>query len=111
MITFIDEKNKHHLGVLMNTAFFVSKEELAFRKFGSLCDPQAKNGVKMKSIHCNEKMCGQFIASIADVEKENTKWDVRKTRFLSLLSDSLTDAGIIEQESVFLRYVDKQGQS
>ena len=94
----------------MNTAFFVGKEELAFRKFGSLCDLQEKNGVKMESMYRNEKMCSQFIASIADVEKEKTKREVRETRFLSLLSDGSTDAGIIEQETVFVRYVDKQGQ-
>ena len=35
---------------------------------------------------------------------------MRETKFLSLLSDGSTDAGIIEQESVFVRYVDKQGQ-
>ena len=35
---------------------------------------------------------------------------MRETRFLSLLSDGSTDAGIIEQETVFARYVDKQGQ-
>lgn len=110
MITSLDEKNRHHLRVLMNTAFFVGKEELAFRKFGSLCDLQEKNGVKMESMYRNEKMCSQFIASIADVEKEKTKREVRETRFLSLLSDGSTDAGIIEQETVFVRYVDKQGQ-
>ncbi|CAH3146685.1 unnamed protein product, partial [Pocillopora meandrina] len=38
------------------------------------------------------------------------KREVRETRFLSLLSDGSTDAGIIEQETVFVRYVDKQGQ-
>ena len=58
MITSIDEKNRHHLRVLMNTAFLVGKEELAFKKFGSLCDLQKKNGVKMESMHRNENMCG-----------------------------------------------------
>ena len=58
----------------------------------------------------NEKTCSQFIASIANVEKEKTKREVRETRFLSLLSDGSTDAGIFEQETVFVRYVDKQGQ-
>lgn len=110
MITSLDEKNRHHLRVLTNTAYFVGKEELAFRKFGSLCGLQEKNGVKMESMYRNEKMCSQFIASIADVEKEKTKREVRETRFLLLLSDSSTDAGIIEQEAVFVRYVDKQGR-
>ena len=39
-----------------------------------------------------------------------TKREVRETRFLSLLSEGSTDAGIIEKETVFVRYVDKQGQ-
>ena len=55
-------------------------------------------------------MCSQFIESIADVEKEKTKREVRETRFLSLLSDGSTDPGIIQQETVFVRYVDKEGQ-
>ena len=75
MTTSLDEKNRHHLRVLTNTAFFVGKAELAFKKFGSLCDFH-ENGVKMESMYHNEKMCSQFIASIADVEKEKNKREV-----------------------------------
>lgn len=82
MITSLDEKNRHHLRVLTNTAYFVGKEELAFRKFGSLCGLQEKNGVKMESMYRNEKMCSQFIASIADVEKEKTKREAQQMQEL-----------------------------
>ena len=50
----------------------MGKAELAFKEIGSLCDLH-ENGVKMESMYRNEKMCSQFIASIADVEKEKTK--------------------------------------
>ena len=59
MIIALDEKQRSHLRVLMNTAFFVGKEELAFRKFGS----QEKNGVHMETMYRNEKMCSHFIPS------------------------------------------------
>ena len=52
-------------------------------------------------------MCGRFIASIADVEK--TMREVIEF-FFSLLSDVSTDARIIEQEIVFVQFVNKQGQ-
>lgn len=40
----------------------------------------------------------------------DTSSQPRETRFLSLLSEGSTDTGIIEKETVFVRYVDKQGQ-
>ena len=40
----LSEKNKDHLRVLTNTAYFVAEEELAFAKFSALCDLQEKNG-------------------------------------------------------------------
>ena len=42
----------------MNTAVIVGKEELALRKFGTLCDLQEKNGVKVESMYHSD-MCGQ----------------------------------------------------
>lgn len=38
MIIFLDEKNRYYFIVFMNIVFFVGKEELVFRKFGSFCD-------------------------------------------------------------------------
>ena len=35
--------------------------------------------------------------------------EVAKARFLTVLSDGSTDCGMIEQESVFVRFVDQQG--
>ena len=109
MIKSLDEKQREHLKALTNTGFFVAKEGLAFRKFSGLGDLQEKNGVQMGDMYRNEKKCSQFVASIADVEKETAITEVKESRFLSVLSDGSTDAGITEQETVFVRYVDKQG--
>lgn len=100
MIKSLDEKQREHLKALTNTGFFVAKEGLAFRKFSGLCDLQEKNGVQMGDMYRNEKKCSQFVASIADVEKETAITEVKESRFLSVLSDGSTDAGITEQETV-----------
>ena len=103
----VNEKKKQR----DNTAFFVAHEELAFRKFAGLCELMKKNGVQFGEQYKNDKGCKTFISCIAQVEKGKIQSAVSDSRFMSILSDGSTDSGIVEQEAVYIRYVNKKGQS
>ena len=107
----LSEKCRSALQCLFNTAFFVAHEELAFRKFAGLCELQKKNGVQFGEQYKNDKGCKTFISYIAQVEKGKIQSTVSDSRFMSILSDGSTDSGIVEQEAVYIRYVNKKGRS
>lgn len=58
----------------------------------------------------NDKGCKTFISYIAQVEKGRIQSAVSDSRFMSILSDGSTDSGIVEQEAVYIRYVNRTGQ-
>ena len=107
----LSEKCRSALQCLFNTAFFVAHEELAFRKFAGLCELQKKNGVQFGEQYKNDKGCKTFISYIAQVEKGKIQSVVSDSRFMSILSDGSIDSGIVEQEAVYIRYVNKKGRS
>ena len=111
VVQLLSEKCHSALQCLFNTAFFVAHEELAFRKFSGLCELQKKNSVQSGDQYKNDKGCKTFISHIAQVETGQIKSAVSDSRFMSILSDGSTDSGIVEQETVYVRYVNKKGQS
>ena len=51
----------------------------------------------------------KFLASSSDVIKDNVSNELENARFISILGDGSTDKGIIEQELVYVRFVDSEG--
>ena len=68
-----------------------------------------KNGLNIGKHYRNAAACKSFIAAIADSERNETQNDIHSSSFFSVLADGSTDSGIIEQESVFVWYVGKEG--
>ena len=93
------------LGSLMNTAYYVAKSGLSFLKYTEICELQIKNGLDLGENYLTDVACTRLISSIADDTKSDLKFDVANARFLAVLSDGSTDAGILEEEAVYLRYV------
>ena len=93
----------------LNTAHYIAKENLAFQKYASLCDLQAKNQVDLGPNYRNPKACKTFVSAIADTEWNEIRNELQGARFFSVLADGSTDSGIIEQESVFVRYIGPGG--
>ena len=84
--------------------------QVSARKFAGLCELQKKNGVQFGEQYKNDKGCKTFISYIAQVEKGKIQSAVSDSRFMSILSDGSTDSGIVEQEAVYIRYVNKKGR-
>ena len=81
----ISEKFFSALQCLLNTSFFVAHEEMALRRFASLCELQKKNGVLFGDQYKNDKGCKTFISHIAQVEKGKIQSTVSDSRFISII--------------------------
>ena len=92
---------------LFNTAYFVAKEEMPFSSFKSLCELQIKNDVDLGNTYFNDHACKNFIESSAEILKADLseKLNNASPRFFSAMADGSTDSGIIEQELLFVRYL------
>lgn len=106
----LDEETKSRMGRLFNTAHYVAKEGLAFRKFTGLCDLQEKNGLDMGTNYRNEMKCKEFVSSIGAIEQERCAKEIRDARFLCVLADGATDTSVTEQLTVFVRYTASNGR-
>lgn len=93
---------------LFNTAYFVAKEEMPFSSFKSLCGLQIKNDVELGNTYFNDHACRNFIESSAEILKADLseKLNNASPRFFSAMADGSTDSGIIEQELLFVRFLD-----
>ena len=91
---------------LFNIAYFAAKEETPFAKFPKLCTLHEKNNVELGHTYFNDHACRVFTESIADVMKHELSSKLRAGRFFSVLCDCSTDSAILEQELVYVRYLE-----
>ena len=106
----LDDETKSRMEKLFNTAHYVAKEGLAFKKFMGLCDLQEKNGLNIGNDYRNKIKCKEFVFSIAAIEQEKYAKEIRDARFLCVLADGATDKSVTEQLTVFVRYTDSNGR-
>ena len=57
-----DEETKSRMERLFNTAHYVAKEVLAFKKLTGLCDLQEKNGLDIGNNYRNRMKCEEFVS-------------------------------------------------
>ena len=98
-----DQREKYT--ILFNTAFTVAKCNYSFRQFENLCRLQNKNKVNIGSNYQNHASCRRFVASIADVQRQEAAVSISKSRFIAVMADGSTDRSVAEQESVYIRFV------
>ena len=109
----VSHENQGKMLTLFNSAYFIVKTNMAFRRFPELIKLQTKN---MRLLlennkqfildnYVNDKSCRMFIRWIAEELKLSLQRNVRKSRFLSILSDGSTDSGNIENELIYIRFI------
>ena len=104
MTAQINEK----LSKLFNSAYFISKENLAFAKFPELRKLQMKNGVDLGETYLNDHRYKEFIQSISSVMKSDLHLQItsRRPLFFSCMADQAVDCGVIEEEIIFIQTVE-----
>lgn len=90
--------------VLFNTG--VVKQGKPFSDFLYVMEIQRKNKVDIGEQYMNLEGCKLFIRWIAKQMKQELVTEIKNSPFMSILSDGSTDTGVLEQEIVYVRYVD-----
>lgn len=66
----LSEKERNKVTILVNTAYFFAKEEMAFAKFENLCKLLIKHGIMCGANYLNDKGGCMFVHLIAQVMKD-----------------------------------------
>ncbi|XP_070550348.1 zinc finger protein 862-like [Ptychodera flava] len=103
----ITTKQRETLTMLFNTAYAVLKAGRPFSDYEFLCSVQLKNNIQLGENYITRIACRRFLSSIVHVIRNEINTEIKASRFLSILGDGSTDASIVEQEIVYLRYVDQ----
>ena len=107
--TRIAEDDRDILRVCFNTAYCLAKKERPFSDDQEHLNFQFKNGIKEFRCYKNDHAAADFTDSVADVIKNRLVKDLTNARYFSLLTDGSTDAAVIEEELVYVLFVDNEG--
>ena len=100
------EKDKESLIIKFNTAYYLAKKERPFSDYEDLLKLQIKNkvpGIKMN--YKNERTAAIFTDYIGSVIQDSLKKDLSDCFYFSCLNDGSTDSSTIEQEMVYVLFL------
>ena len=110
-LTKMTEEDKEILNSRFNTAYYLEKNERPYSDFPDLIALQEKNGVKQSSRYCNERAGANFLDTVGETIRESFVNDLRQANYYSILMDGSTDSSIIEQELVYVLFLNKEGRA
>ena len=102
----MDEAAKTVIKRKFDIAYFLAKEEVAFRKMKPLCLLEERHGVKLGDNYKNDLACSAFTDFIGQELHENLRDEIHKANFFSLQLDGSTDSGNVEEELFLVVYFD-----
>ncbi|KAK5930692.1 hypothetical protein CgunFtcFv8_026910 [Champsocephalus gunnari] len=80
--------------------------ERPFTDFPVLVDLNRRTGAKMPLCYHHDKACARFFVDIYQFIYDPILAEVKSARFFSVMIDGATDKAILEQEIVYVRYLD-----
>ena len=102
--------DRENLRVCFNTAYHIAKSEQPYSDYPGLLDLQFKNGVQAFNSYKNDRAAAQFVDVIADELKDNLIKLLTNARYISLLTDGSTDSSTIEEELIYVLFLDQDGR-
>ncbi|XP_061176042.1 zinc finger protein 862-like [Saccostrea echinata] len=101
----LSEEEKKKMTILFNTAYAVAKNGKPFTDYLYLYELNMLNGLDLGGQYNNIHACESFVEAISQTYREKIQAEILKTNCVSILADGSTDAAVMEQEIVYLRYV------
>ena len=99
----IDEMDKQKIKKLLNTAYFVMKNEFTFKQYEILVELQKKNSLNIGNNYLTDQGCRRFIPFIYETLIEETINKIKKANFISIMFDGSTDASNVEIDPLYIR--------
>ena len=75
--------------------------------FEGICELQNINEYDFGDTYLNDGACKQFIEPIERIWIEDLKLDLKNCGKFSALTGGSTDSGVIEEEIMFMKYIQK----
>ena len=95
---------------LINTVYYLVLN-IAFSKYPGICDLQESSNIQLENNYRTDKYCRLFFKTIATEMESKLSSLINNNRFISVLSDGSTDAGVTEQEIIYCRLLHKRVKS
>ena len=91
-----------------NTAYYLAKKERPYSDFTELMELQEKNpDLKFCRNYRNERAAADFVDNCGGILKESLVNDLLNTNYYSVLKDGSTDSSVVEQELVYIIFLNK----
>ena len=95
------------LNVKFNCAYYLAKHERPYSAYPILLSLHEKNRVKVGTSYLNDSAATDFTFHIGEVTHESLQKDLAKANFYSVLNDGSTNRGVIEQELMFVLFLNE----
>ena len=103
----MEEKDLETLRICFNSAYYLVKQQRPFSDCPNLLTLQHKNGIKKFQSYVTERVAADFTDCIAKVKKEDLIKVISTSDYFSLLTDSSTDSAVIEEEMLYLLFLNE----
>ena len=107
MRSSVDETQRVEL--LMDLAYTMAREGIAFNKFGVLAELQKRAGVKLGKTYLNKDAAKELTMTLGETMKDALKEELSSAEFVTVLVDGSTDCSVTEKELVYARFVNGIG--
>lgn len=92
-------------------AYYIAKERLSFRKYPAICKLEARHGVNIVRAYINEISPRNFTHFIAKATRQKVVFQLQKCKFFSIILNSLTDGGNVDNELMMTVWFDQERAS
>ncbi len=99
----LNQQHMSKMQILFRNAQALAKYRKPFRDYSWLCQLDEAKGLTMGNTYRSKDACRTFVRYVAQAQRKDTRSKLDKSKFFSVTSDGATDAGINEQEAVFVR--------
>ena len=110
VLTTISPEEMDRLKVKFDIAYFIAKENIAFTKYGKLCELEARHSVKIGTSYLTNNAAKDFIHFIAESMKNGVVAEVTKAKFFSIFLDGSTYKGNVDNELMMVCWCDTNGE-
>ena len=101
----LDKEAVSKLEKLFDNAYFVAKLGMPFTPYPHLCQLEQKHGIEPWQTYRTDKACKSFRMAISKLFKSELEEQVQRACFLSIMTDSATDAGVREVEDMYVHFL------
>ena len=102
------EKDLQTLRICFNSAYYLVKQERSCSNYPNLITLQHKNSIKKFQSYVADRAAADFTDCIAKVKKEDLIKAISTSNYFSLLTDGSTDSAVIEEEMLYLLFLNER---